>query len=55
MRRLLTDYGFDGHALRKDFPVAGFIEYAFDPISGCVYIEGAEFHQELREFRDYQL
>ena len=30
MRRLLTDYGFDGHPLRKDFPVTGFVEVRYD-------------------------
>ena len=30
MRRLLTDYGFDGHPLRKDFPLTGFVEVRYD-------------------------
>jgi NADH-quinone oxidoreductase subunit C len=36
LRRILTDYGFDGHPLRKDFPVSGKVEARYDPASGRV-------------------
>ncbi|MDR1854668.1 MAG: NADH-quinone oxidoreductase subunit C [Azoarcus sp.] len=36
LRRILTDYGFEGHPLRKDFPVSGFVEMRYDPEAGRV-------------------
>lgn len=50
LRRLLTDYGFSGHALRKDFPLTGFFECRYDFVTGCVLVEPAELSQELRDF-----
>ena len=46
--RILTDYGFEGHPLRKDFPLVGFFEIYFnDSIAHCVR-EPVEFTQESR-------
>lgn len=36
LRRILTDYGFEGHPLRKDFPVSGYVEMRYDPEAGRV-------------------
>jgi NADH-quinone oxidoreductase subunit C len=50
MRRLLTDYGFEGHPLRKDFPVTGFVELRYDDDQKrCVY-KPVSLVQEFREF-----
>lgn len=50
MRRLLTDYGFVGHPLRKDFPVTGFVELRYDDdAKRCVY-KPVSLVQEFREF-----
>jgi len=52
LRRILTDFGFQGHPLRKDFPVTGYTEIRFDDsLQRCV-IEPIEITQELRGF-DY--
>jgi NADH-quinone oxidoreductase subunit C len=49
--RLLTDYGFRGHPLRKDFPLSGFVELFYDDcLSGVVY-EPVELVQEYRNFQ----
>lgn len=50
LRRLLTDYGFVGHPLRKDFPLIGFIEARFNVIKNRVVNEDIEFSQEYRLF-----
>lgn len=50
LRRLLTDYGFQGHPLRKDFPLVGFIEVRYDETSRAVLLEPVELSQELRFF-----
>lgn len=50
MRRLLTDYGFDGHPLRKDFPVTGFVEVRYDDQEKRVLYEPVKLHQEFRKF-----
>ena len=52
LRRLLTDYGFDGHPLRKDFPLTGFIEVRYDEERKRVVYEPVRLHQEFRSF-DY--
>jgi NADH-quinone oxidoreductase subunit C len=50
MRRILTDYGFDGHPLRKDFPLTGFVEVRWnDEVKRVVY-EPVRLTQEFRNF-----
>jgi NADH-quinone oxidoreductase subunit C len=50
MRRLLTDYGFEGHPLRKDFPLTGFVEVRWDDEQKRVVYEPVKLVQEFREF-----
>jgi len=50
MRRLLTDYGFDGHPLRKDFPLTGFVEVRYDDQEKRVVYEPVRLNQEFRNF-----
>jgi NADH-quinone oxidoreductase subunit C len=50
MRRLLTDYGFEGHPLRKDFPLTGFVEVRWDEEQKRVVYEPVRLAQEFRNF-----
>ena len=50
LRRLLTDYGFEGHPLRKDFPLTGFVEVRYDDEAKRVVYEPVELKQEFRSF-----
>jgi NADH-quinone oxidoreductase subunit C len=50
MRRLLTDYGFEGHPLRKDFPLTGFVELRYDDEQKRVVYEPVRLSQEFRDF-----
>jgi len=52
LRRILTDYGFDGHPLRKDFPLTGFVEVRYDEERKRVIYEPVKLAQEFRNF-DY--
>jgi NADH-quinone oxidoreductase subunit C len=50
MRRILTDYGFDGHPLRKDFPTTGYVEVRYDEERKRVVYEPVKLAQEFRNF-----
>ena len=50
LRRLLTDYGFEGHPLRKDFPLTGHVEVRYDDTQRRVINEPVHLVQEFRDF-----
>ena len=50
LRRILTDYGFDGHPLRKDFPLTGHVELRYDPEQKRVVYEPVKLRQDFRTF-----
>jgi NADH-quinone oxidoreductase subunit C len=50
LRRILTDYGFEGHPLRKDFPLTGFVELRYDDDKKKVVYQPVQLVQEYRDF-----
>ncbi|WP_271828174.1 NADH-quinone oxidoreductase subunit C [Commensalibacter communis] len=50
LRRILTDYGFDGHPLRKDFPLTGYVEVRYDADQNKVVYEPVKLTQDMRDF-----
>lgn len=50
LRRILTDYGFEGFPLRKDFPLTGYIEIRYDDEKSNIVYEPVEVSQEYRFF-----
>ena len=50
LRRILTDYGFQGHPMRKDFPLTGYVEVRYDDEQKRVVYEPVELTQEFRSF-----
>jgi len=51
LKRILTDYGFEGYPLRKDFPLSGFIEMRYNETKKRVVSESIELSQEYRAFK----
>jgi len=50
LRRILTDYGFEGHPMRKDFPLSGYIELRYDDSKKRIVTEPVQLTQEFRVF-----
>ena len=50
LRRILTDYGFEGHPLRKDFPLSGYRQVTYDEKSKKVIYEDVKLDQQYRNF-----
>jgi len=50
LRRIMTDYGFDGHPLRKDFPMTGYVEVRYDDEQKRVIYEPVKLSQAYRSF-----
>jgi len=50
LRRILTDYGFEGYPMRKDFPLSGYVEVRYDLTKRRVVLESIELTQEFRSF-----
>jgi len=50
LRRILTDYGFEGYPMRKDFPLSGYVEVRYDQTQRRVVLESIELTQEFRSF-----
>jgi NADH-quinone oxidoreductase subunit C len=50
LRRILTDYGFEGYPFRKDFPLTGYVEVRYDETQKRVIYEPVKLTQEFRKF-----
>jgi NADH:ubiquinone oxidoreductase subunit C len=50
LRRILTDYGFEGYPMRKDFPLSGYVELRYDQSKKRIVLEPIELTQEFRSF-----
>ncbi len=50
LRRIMTDYGFEGHPLRKDFPLTGYVEVRYDEDKRRIVYEPVSLNQEFRDF-----
>jgi NADH/F420H2 dehydrogenase subunit C len=50
LRRILTDYGFEGHPMRKDFPLSGYVELRYNEKKKRIVVEPIELTQEFRSF-----
>lgn len=50
LRRILTDYGFEGYPLRKDFPLTGHVEVRYDAVKGEIVYEPINLKQDYRNF-----
>jgi NADH-quinone oxidoreductase subunit C len=55
LRRILTDYNFQGHPLKKDFPLTGFFEVFYNSVEKCIKYEKVELSQEYRFFTFKQI
>ena len=54
LRRILSDYGFEGHPLRKDFPLTGFLEVSYNELKKQIIYEKILISQEQRSF-DFEM
>ena len=54
LRRILTDYGFEGYPMRKDFPLSGYVEVKYDQMEKRIVLESLQLSQEFRSFA-YQM
>ena len=54
LRRILTDYNFEGHPLRKDFPLTGYNELRYDDEKKAIVYEPVKLQQEFRNF-DFEM
>jgi NADH/F420H2 dehydrogenase subunit C len=55
LKRILTDYGFEGYPLRKDFPLSGYVEMCYNEIQKGIKEESIELSQEYRDFDTFSI